>query len=58
VSLVEKLVQKEERDSYIQKEKQYTKHYKTLNTKQKTNTRNRKNKHKRMLKNINRGTGK
>ena len=43
VAVVGKLVQKYERDSNIQKEKQYTKHYKnTEYTKQKTNIRNKK----------------
>jgi len=32
VAAVGKLVQKEKTDSYIQKEKQYTKQYKTKNT--------------------------
>ena len=50
VAVVGKLVRKEERDSYIQKEKQYTKQYEnTEYTKEKTNIQNKKTSIKRIL---------
>jgi len=55
VAVISTLVQKLERDSYIQKEKEYTKQYKnTEYTKYKTNIKNTKTIIKRLFKNISR----
>jgi hypothetical protein len=53
-TMVCKLVQKQERDSYIQKENQYTKQYKNTEYKNIENIQYKKTNIKRILKNISR----